>query len=222
MMELLWSPRSPFVRKVMISLHELGLQNQVTLTPHDVALTKPPSLDVLSVNPLGKIPALILEDKTVLFDSRVICEYLNHLGKGSLFPEKLEDRAQHLVWQALGDGLTDILLLWRTEIGRAEKASDDISAGFQSKVCASMKRLESFVPTLREQAFGIGHIAIICALGQMDFRWEQSRWRDFFPQLADWCGEMAKRPSVEENLAPRDETPIASQLEVPTINFEKE
>src|SRR5713226_5361392 len=114
-MKLHWSPRSPFVRKVMIVAHELGLTDRITLLRTVVATTRP-HLPLMEENPLSKIPTLVLDDGTVLYDSPVICEYLDSLHSGpKLIPTDLQARMVALRRQALGDGFLDFLLLLRNE-----------------------------------------------------------------------------------------------------------
>lgn len=195
-MKLHWSPRSPFVRKVMIVLHETGLVNEVELSRNVVAVQMPTPAAVLADNPLGKIPALVTEDGQQLFDSRVICEYLDLRTGSGLFPAEPLTRVAHLGLQALADGMTDILLIWRTELSRETGPWQAVVDGWRVKVQATMSRLEAEAGEIAELPFGIGHIALIAALGQLDFRWPDCGWRDHFPQLAALEGEWAKRPSV--------------------------
>lgn len=196
-MKLHWSDRSPFVRKVMITLHETGLLSHVELVRSIVAIHSPPNADVLADNPLGKIPVLIADSGKPLYDSRVICEYLAGVAATDLFPVEATSRMDHLCWQALGDGLTDILLLWRTELTRETGPWTALTDGWQTKVRAAMVQLERDARTLEEAAFGIGHISVICALGQLDFRWPDCAWRDHFPALAVLEATLAQRPSVK-------------------------
>ena len=106
-MKLHWSPRSPFVRKVMIAAHELGLMDRLTCVRTVAASTKPHA-ELMRDNPLSKIPTLVLDDGTVLYDSRVICEYLDTLGPAAkLFPSSGPVRMLALRRQALGDGFPD-------------------------------------------------------------------------------------------------------------------
>ncbi len=197
-MKLHWSPRSPFVRKVMIVLHEKDLVSHVECVRSAVMMAAPPNRDVLRDNPLGKIPTLVLDDGMALFDSGVICEYLDGIGSGpALMPESFEDRIECRRWQALGDGLTDILLLWRIELARGASADPTISEGFDAKVHASLARLESEAETLAARPFGLGHVAIVCALGQLDFRYPECGWKAAHPRLAAWYEEQQDRPSVQ-------------------------
>lgn len=208
-MKLHWSPRSPFVRKVMIALHETGLLARVECVRTIVAFTQPPPPELLRDNPLGKIPTLLLDDGTALFDSRVICEYLDGLHDGPrMFPTAPAERLRQLRWLALGDGLTDILLLWRTERLRRDRADPVVLAAFEAKVRAVFAALEAEAEDLAAAAFGIGHAAIACALGQMDFRFRDSGWEAMHPRLAAWHAGVRARPSVAATEV-RDDSPPA-------------
>ncbi len=119
-MKLHWSPRSPFVRKVMIVAHELGLTERIARV-RTVAATTRPHPELMQDNPLSKIPTLVLDDGTVLYNSRVICEYLDGLHGGrTFFPADTKTRMVALRRQALGDGCLDFLLLLRNERERAQ------------------------------------------------------------------------------------------------------
>src|SRR5882724_3110912 len=127
-MKLHWSPRSPFVRKVMIVANELGLVDRLTCV-RTVAATTKPHAELMQDNPLSKIPTLVLDDGTVLYDSRVICEYLDGLHSGrKLFPADPKARMVALRRQALGDGALDFLLLLRNERERAHQSQPHIAA----------------------------------------------------------------------------------------------
>ena len=170
-MQLLWSPRSPFVRKVMIVLHETGLLDRVE-TVRAVASMANVNPDILRHNPLGKIPVLITPHHGAIYDSPVICEYLDGLHAGvPMFPAEGSARITALRRQALGDGLLDVLLQTRNEAGRPDGAPSPTSlAGFETKVAAALTALEAEAAALAGSAFDIGHIAIGCALGYLDFR----------------------------------------------------
>ncbi|MBE3638795.1 glutathione S-transferase [Mangrovicoccus algicola] len=187
-MKLHWSPRSPFVRKVMITLHETGRLDEVELMRNVVAAHLPPNPAVLADNPLGKIPALVTDDG-VLFDSRVICAYLDR-------DEVLPDGPRAQTWAALADGATDILLAWRTELSRPIGPWAAITGSYLVKIRAVMAHLEAEVGSLTAAPFGPGHVALVCFLGQLDFRWPDCAWRDHFPGLAALAADWAARPSV--------------------------
>ena len=195
----------------MIVLHETDQTQKVECVRSVVAYAAAPNEDVLADNPLGKIPALVLDNGMVLFDSRVICEYLDGLHDGpKLLPAAGETRLQQLRWQALGDGMTDILLLWRNEQMRPQGPYEVIVSAFDRKLRACFARLESEAQLLAEAAFGLGHISILCAIGQLDFRFLNSRWSDAFPALADWHGKAAARQSVRDTEPRDDPSPVVT------------
>ncbi len=219
MMKLHWSPRSPFVRKVMIVLHETGLLDEVDCVRSVVAVHLQPNEQVMPDNPLGKIPVLVTDDGKSVFDSRVICEYLDMKSATGLFPADPAERLDQLRWQALADGLTDILLVWRTELSRESGPWQALTEGWLTKVRAAMARLEKETPALETSSFGIGHIALICALGQLDFRWPDCRWRDHFPALAALEARLSKRSSVAVTAVVDDQTDGAGDLTRGNLTF---
>lgn len=193
-MQLHWSPKSPYVRKVMIAAHELGAVEQLELVRSVAAMLKPnPAL--MAVNPMSKIPALVLDGGGTLFDSAVICEYLDTRYGPRLFPQGGSARWQALRWHAMGDAVLDALILWRNERERASPLQP-LMAAFELKVHAALDWMEAEVPPLREAPFGIGHLCLVCALGYMDYRFDTLGWRGRAPQLAAWFADMQQRPSV--------------------------
>lgn len=206
-MKLHWSPRSPFVRKVMIVLREKDLLDQVECVRSVVAFAAKPNETVLADNPLGKIPTLVLDDGTCLFDSRVICEYLDGLGGPQLLPGAGEARFRQLRWQAMGDGMTDVLLLWRNELTRPDGAYDVLISAFARKVTAVMQKLEQEADALATTAFGLGHVSLVCTLGQLDFRFLDNHWRQAFPRLAAWHEAVLTRPSIKDTIPQDDPSP---------------
>lgn len=203
-MKLHWSPRSPFVRKVMIVLHETGQVADVTLSRNAVAVQLPTPAPVLADNPLGKIPALVTAEGQKLVDSRVICEYLDLMAGTGLYPADPAARITQLTWQALADGMTDVLLIWRTELSRPTGPWDALVDGWRTKVRATMARFEDEAPALTRSPFGIGQIALVTALGQLDFRWPDCAWRGHFPWLAGLEAEWSERPSVAATVVKDD------------------
>jgi glutathione S-transferase len=194
MMKLHWSPKSPYVRKVMVCAHELGLVDRIELVRSVAAMLKP-NARLMEDNPLSKIPTLVLPDGFTLFDSVVICEYLNDLGGGTLFPREGADKWQALRWHAFGDGLLDAAILWRNERERAQPLQTLIDA-FDLKTRASLRQLDDEAQALAETPFSIGHIAVACALGYLDYRFDAFGWRAIAPRLAEWEAELRKRPSM--------------------------
>lgn len=193
-MQLHWSPKSPYVRKVMICAHELALLPRLELVRSVAAMLKP-NAELMRANPLSKIPTLVLDDGRTLFDSAVICEYLDSLAGGTLFPKEAPARWAALRWHALGDGLLDALILWRNERERAAPLPA-LLAAFACKTEACLQLLETEVAALRASDFGIGHLTLVCALGYLDYRFDSLGWRDQAPELAAWFAQMQQRPSV--------------------------
>jgi glutathione S-transferase len=195
-MKLHWSPRSPFVRKVMIVAHETGIVARLDCVRSVAAMTKP-HLELMQDNPLSKIPTLVRDDGVALYDSRVICEYFDTLHDGpKLFPAAPQARFTALRWQALGDGILDFLVLWRGEGERAHKSEAHLSS-FAARRGASLASLEREAADLEDSPLSIGHIAIGCALSYLDFRFPAQPWRDGHPRLAAWHATFAARPSAK-------------------------
>jgi glutathione S-transferase len=188
-----WSPKSPYVRKVMVCAHELDLVSQIELV-RSVAAMRRPNPALMAVNPLSKIPTLVREDGSVLFDSVVICEYLNERGGGGLFPGQGEARWQSLRWHAFGDGLLDALILWRNERER-EQPLQALLEAFELKVRASLALLDTEAAALAAAPLSIGTITVGCALGYLDYRFASLDWRALAPSLAQWHEQLLERPS---------------------------
>jgi len=197
MLVLRSSTSSPFARKIRIAIDLLELANEIRVEPAD---TLDPKDSVRSQNPLGKIPTLILEDGTALFDSRVILEYLDaHAGGGRIFPPSGKDRFEALRLQALSDGIMDagILRVYEGRFRPAEKHEQKWLDHQSDKISRALTALEhtppTFVPMLH-----VGHIALACALGYLDFRF-QGEWRKGHPKLVKWLDQFAaKVPSFAE------------------------
>jgi glutathione S-transferase len=194
-MKLHWSPRSPFVRKVMVVVHELGLADRVACARTVAASTKPHA-GLMQDNPLSKIPTLVLDDGTVIYDSPVICQYLDSLdGDPKLHPSGPKARLAALRRQALGDGFLDMLVLLRDERMRANP-SDVHKASAAVRKAAVLKSLEAEAAALSAAPFGIGHVAIGCSLSYLDFRFADEDWRKGHPRIAEWHSTFATRPSM--------------------------
>jgi glutathione S-transferase len=194
-LNLHWSPKSPYVRKVMVCAHELGLVERLTYTRSVAAMLKP-NPQLMRDNPLSKIPTLVLDDGTTLFDSAVICEYLNDLAGGPLFPSQAPAKWQSLRWQAFGDGLLDALILWRNERER-EQPLNTLMDAFSVKVHASLAQLDAEAAVLAHSPFAIGHVTVACALGYLDYRFEALGWREGAPALAAWFAQVSERASMK-------------------------
>lgn len=196
-MKLYWSTRSPFARKAMVAAHELGLADRIECVPTLAAMDKP-NAELMRHNPLSKIPTLVLDDGAVLYDSFVICTYLDSLvGSVQLFPADGDDRMTALRLHALGNGLLDLLVLRRNERDRppGSKSEPHLQA-FAAKTRATLDALEQEAGLLARRPIDIGHIVIGCALSYLDFRFADDEWRQGRPALADWHGEFDRRPSM--------------------------
>lgn len=204
-MKLYWSPRSPYVRKVMIFAHEVGLAGRIETVRTAVAMTQP-NRELMRINPLGKIPTLVTDEGAVLFDSTFICEYLDNLHGGTrLFPGEPGQRWQALRWHALGNNLIDNLVLWLNERRRPQpQQSREMLAAFDLKVGTSLDFLNNEAAALGAASLGIGHVCIGDALGYIDFRFPELDWRNGRGRIAAWHALFAQRPSFR-NTMPVDE-----------------
>jgi glutathione S-transferase len=193
MMILRSAAPSPFGRKVQIALSVLGFGDEVKIAAAD---TMDPRDSIREQNPLGKIPALIVEDGTVYYDSRVILEYLDHrAGGGMIMPRDAHERFAALRLQALCDGVLDASILtiyegrWRA-LEKHEAKWLDYQAG---KVQRALAVLEAAPPALAPTALpSVGQIALACALGYRDFRFGGT-WRADHPRLVAWLDDFAAR-----------------------------
>lgn len=198
-MKLIHAPTSPFVRKVMAVVLELGLADKVAIEFNPASpLQRDPAL--VDHNPLGKIPALILDDGTTLFDSPVICEYLAaSTGDTVLFPPAGPARWAALTQQALGDGLLDAAIAnrYETVMRPADLRWPGWTEAQLAKVRGALDRIEALAPTLPETPT-IGTITLGCALGYLDFRYADLNWREGRPAAAAWFAAFDARPSMAE------------------------
>lgn len=200
-MKLFWSPRSPFVRKVMVCAHELGIADRIDKVYALVAMNKA-NADVMKVNPVGRIPALVEDDGMVLYDSHVICEYLDATyGQSRLFPGADAQRWHALQRLALADGLLETLVLWRGEQTRPEaQRSPQVLETFALKTASALMEIERDAETLKRDDVDIGEIAIGCALGYLDFRYAALDWRARNPRAAHWFEAFNARASMQQTL----------------------
>ena len=197
-MKLRFSPLSPYVRKVSVTLIETGLEDRVENILTNVW---DPETDIADNNPLGKVPALILDDGQVLYDSHVICEYLDSLHDGDkLFPQPGSARWQALRLHALGDGITDAGILTLLEGRRPEEFKYE--KWIQRQTAAMLRGMDALENDLEnlDAGFGIGQICVACSLGWLDFRFLDLGWRADHPGLADWLEGASERPSMMQTV----------------------
>jgi glutathione S-transferase len=201
-MKIFYAATSPFVRKCLVCARELGLFDRLELLP---AAAHPVNRDraVVSVNPLGKIPTLVTDEGTVLYDSRVICEYLNSLGDGRLLPAQGASRWTVLAEQSLADGIMDAAVLTRYETAvRPENLRwNDWVTGQLDKVTCGLAAVEPRARGLGERV-DLGTIALGCALGYLDFRFAALGWREKYPDTAVWFDRFGKRDSMMSTRPP--------------------
>ncbi|CAD5106577.1 glutathione S-transferase [Zestomonas carbonaria] len=203
-MTLLHSPSSPFVRKIMVLLHETGQLGRVALETVQLAPTSP-SEAVNASNPAGKIPALRLADGQVLFDSRVIFDYLDqqHVGE-PLIPREGSARWRRLTLAALADAILDaaVLIRYETFLRPAGKQWAEWLDGQQEKIERGLAALERDAVTELTCHFDVASIGAACALGYLDFRQPELGWRQRHPRLAAWYAEVSQRPSLKATEPP--------------------
>jgi len=200
-MKLYGSKTSPYVRKVRVQALEGGYMDKFDFAELGTA-PNAPNADI--PNPIKKVPALELNDGMVLFDSRVICEYLDaELGDGSSFPSSGNSRWAALRGQALGDGLLDAALLLRYEnfMRPQEFCWDEWCTGQTFKIDGALADMEGRAATFGERV-DIGTITMACALGYLDFRYADMGWQEVCPKLATWYAEFSARPSMQETVPP--------------------
>ena len=191
-MKLYTNPASPFGRKCRVIARELDIRlEEVNISPFQ-------DPNMRKVNPLGKIPALQLDDGSVLFDSPVICEYLNHTGGGKFFPgmnifKHSSGRWKALGLQALGDGLADATVAW-VLMGREEQVPEKARARQMETILAALDALEN-VKFAKDPT--IGEIAVACALGYMELRLTDLDWRASHPNLSGWYAQFCEYPSMK-------------------------
>ena len=197
-MRLISNPASPYGRKVKVVAHEKGLMDRIAV--HTVSTSAvSPDLGLVADNPLGKIPCLVLDSGAALFDSRVICEFLDALRpEPPLLAAAGEARWDTLRLQALGDGIMDAALLTRYETMLRPEAYRWPAwvDGQLDKVRRALDRLEAVDAPAFGGRLDLGTLTVACALGYLDFRFAQLDWRATRPALADWFAGIAERPSL--------------------------
>ena len=201
-MKLHYSQTSPFARKVMVVAHERGLADRIELMP---ATTSPvePSADIARDNPLAKIPSLVLDDGTTLYDSGVIAEYLDSLAGAKLFPHSGSQRWAALRQQALADGLLDAAVLIRYErvLRPEDKRWSDWIDGQFGKIMRALDAFDREAANL-EKTVTIGTISVACALGYLDFRFGDLNWRASRPRLTSFHVKFGERSSMQATRPP--------------------
>lgn len=199
-MKLYHASASPFVRTVMVCLHETNLINQVELV--EVAITPvSPGDTVPAKNPLGKIPALERDGGPTLYDSRVICRYLDDLATANLYPEP------PMLWEALtleatAQGIMDaaVIMVYEKRVRPEEKQFDGWLDAQWDKVSRALDAVESRWMSHLAGPLDMAQISMGCALGYLDFRHPDKDWRAGRPSLKAWEEKFAQRPSMQATL----------------------
>ncbi|RDJ21898.1 glutathione S-transferase [Bosea caraganae] len=195
-MKLYWSPRSPYVRKVMVVAHEKGVADRIERLPIVVSGLAV-SEDFHAVNPLARIPTLILDDGASVYDSTVIAEYLDTLSpQNPLLPAAPGERLAVQSMHALGTGIADLLIPLRGELARpeAERSATFMAVGV-SKFALAADRLEAMAGGMLARPIDLGQIAVATALTYADFRFPHLDWRQGRPGLTAWFDAITQRPS---------------------------
>lgn len=191
-MKLFWSSRSPFARKVMIVAHECGLADAIERIPVPIPAPEPHA-ELNRANPIAKLPTLVTNG-LVIAGSAVICEYLDQLAKGRLFPQG-QDRWRALSRQAMADGMLDMLLLWRADLRRPEACQSARQQGiYRTRLAQTLDRFE--MEAGQDHAFDIGELATGLLLSYLDFRFADHDWREGRPSLQGAYVRFEERPSA--------------------------
>ncbi|MGR3761124.1 glutathione S-transferase [Roseobacteraceae bacterium NS-SX3] len=196
-MKLYYAPASPFVRKVMVLLHETEQLDDVDI--HNVA-TSPvaPSSEVKASNPLAKIPALERASGPTLYDSRVICAFLDHRAGSNLYARGWDSR----VLEATADGIMDagVLMSYEKRLRPEGMIWEDWLDAQLGKVLGACAALDARWMAHLRGPLDIGQIAVACALGYIDFRHPDAGWRQGNEALAEWFAAFESRPSMQATM----------------------
>ncbi len=199
-MKLLYSPNSPYARKVRI----VALEKHIDLVLQEVVLGAPDS-PLKPHNPLGKIPVLILDDGDSLYDSRVIVEYLDfHTPVARLIPQDHNARVSVRRWEALADGISDAAIAAMLEGRRPPEQQSPANIDKQlGKVMLGLEVMNLDIYKKKwcvNETFSLADIAVGCMLGYVDLRFKQLNWQDSYPNLAKHYSLLVKRPSFKQTM----------------------
>lgn len=196
MMTLFFSPTSPYARKVLATVMEGSLEDRVetvAVNPFEM----PEAL--VAANPLSKIPALVPEDGPALFDSPVICEYLDSLAGRGLFPADAEERWPALRLQAMADGIMDAAVGRRLELNKQDASPSNATVErLEAQIRRTLDVLEAEAGGFKPGTPSIGELALGCALGYLDLRWPESAWREGRDRLTAVYETLMARPSLAD------------------------
>ena len=197
-MKLLYTPNSPYARKVRI----VAMEKHIELTLQQVELT---DLIVKQYNPLGKVPVLIMDDNEALYDSRVIVEFLDYRTPVSkLLPNEHSARIAVIRWEALADGICDAAVAAMIEGRKPEAQQSQATIDKQlGKVTAGLEKLNTDIAKKKwcvNETFSLADISLGCMLGYIDLRFKHLNWQDSYLALAKHYSILIKRPSFKETM----------------------
>lgn len=197
-MKLLYTPNSPYARKVRI----VAIEKHIEIKLLEVVLSDPQN-PVSQYNPLGKVPVLVVDDEEGLYDSRVIVEYLDHRTPvGKLIPNEHSARISVLRWQALADGVCDAAVAVSMELRKAEvEQSKAVIDKQMLKVTQGLEKLNKDISKKKwcvNETFSLADIALGCTLAYVDLRLKSLKWQDQYPSLAKHYSILIKRPSFKD------------------------
>ena len=201
-MKLYFSPASPYVRKVMVVAHEKGVVDRIELLG---SAANPVNRDktIVASNPSGKVPTMLLDDGSAIYDSRVICAYVDaQAASPVLVPTEGNERFAVMTLEALADSILDAALLARYEkIMRPEALYwADWHHGQMEKIDSGLDALETTWLSHLQGPLSMGSIAAACTLGYLDFRFPDKDWRSAHPGLAAWFKTVSERPSMQATM----------------------
>ncbi|MEM6661880.1 MAG: glutathione S-transferase [Pseudomonadota bacterium] len=198
-MKLFHAFASPYVRKVMVTAHELGLVDQLELMQH---ATTPVDAnpEVVAANPLGRIPALVLDDGAVLMDSRVICRYLNHVGGGSLYGSG-DAEFPIIAREAMAEGALDsaLFMIYEGRLRPEEKHHQPLLDGHRGKIERALGAFDARIGEMGGD-LTVDQIALGALCGYLNFRMPDFGWQATCPALADWFAAFEARPSMQATM----------------------
>ncbi len=199
-MELYISPTSPYARKAWMMVLEKGLAEQVEIKPVN-PWESPPELTVK--NPLSQVPVLAIGSDQYVYDSRVICAYLDSLGEGpQLVPQEGMERMAVLRMEALADGMSDVAVnVFFARKGNGDNPDTPAIERQLGKIDAVLRVMQDELPQF-EGKLNLGTIAYGAALGYLDLRYRELEWRKRVPELANWFKTMEQRPAMMITIPP--------------------
>lgn len=195
-MKLYYSGASPFARKALATAIECGLRQKITLVPTNPHESRD---ELVALNPFSKIPVLVLDDASVLYESYFICEYFDDLADaGIVLPRQGGERRKVLHKHLMGNGVMDAAVLRRVECLRGKDPDREKNLFRQTAITGrALDRLEAEVRGLG-QGLDLGNLSIAIALDYLDFRFDTDQWRIGRPKLADWHAQYSERASLVE------------------------